>query len=33
MKERKRWGKKFKDNRDWVKYNEQIVVIADCNDN
>jgi hypothetical protein len=26
MKERKRWGKQFKDNRDWRKYNEQLVV-------
>ena len=26
MKERKRWGKKFKDKRDWRKYNEELVV-------
>ena len=26
MKEHKRWGKKFKDRRDWRKYNEQLVV-------
>ena len=26
MKERKRWGKKFRDNRDWKKYNEELVV-------
>jgi len=26
MKERKRWGKKFKDKRNWRKYNEQLVV-------
>ncbi len=26
MAERKRWGKKFKDKRDWRKYNEQLVV-------
>ncbi|MBI5072295.1 IS5 family transposase [Candidatus Woesearchaeota archaeon] len=26
MKEKKRWGKKFKDNRNWVKYNEELVV-------
>lgn len=26
MKERKRWGNKFKDKRDWRKYNEELVV-------
>lgn len=26
MKECKRWGKKFVDNRDWIKYNEELVV-------
>ena len=26
MKEKKRWGKKFVDKRDWVKYNEELVV-------
>ena len=26
MAERKRWGKKFVDRRDWVKYNEQLVI-------
>jgi len=24
--EKKRWGKKFKDNRDWISYNEDLVV-------
>ena len=26
MKEKKRWGRKFVDNRDWRKYNEELVV-------
>ena len=26
MKERKRWGKKFRDERNWKKYNEELVV-------
>ena len=26
MQEKKRWGKKFKDKRNWVKYNEELVV-------
>jgi hypothetical protein len=26
MKEKKRWGKKFKDNRNWPEYNEELVV-------
>ena len=34
MKERKRWGKKFKDRRDWTRYNENLVVrgefLLDC---
>ncbi len=25
-KQRKRWGKKYVDKRDWVKYNEELVV-------
>lgn len=26
MKQKKRWGKKFVDGRDWIKYNEELVV-------
>ena len=26
MKEKKRWGRKFKDDRDWVSYNENLVL-------
>ena len=25
MVKKKRWGKKYKDNRDWKSYNEQLV--------
>ena len=34
MKEKKRWGKKFRDDRDWRQYNEELVIrgefLLDC---
>ncbi|MBS3055797.1 MAG: hypothetical protein J4473_00025 [Candidatus Aenigmarchaeota archaeon] len=34
MKEHKRWGKKFVDNRDWIEYNKRLVTrgefLLDC---